>query len=152
MERVVGDAPPGQLDILERHAITHMVVEIEHIAKQHQRNDPNRQDHAQRAIAKTQQLAPAVGLQRQNGHREDHQHTLITNRRHQHAGYGHPEPAMAIGKQEQHQRECHKQRLGIGRNKVDGKGRKRHQPDPVARRIQILPQLPQAEEEERQHG
>ena len=129
-----------------------MMVEIEHVAKEHQRDHPDGQQHTQTTSTQGDHFTPAIGLQCQDPHGEDHQHPLIADRRHGHTGTGHPQPAMTIGKQEQHQRERHKQGFGVGRDKVDGKWREGHQPDAIAGRIQILPQLAQTEEKQRQYG
>ena len=150
VERIIKNAPPGQLDILEGKAVADMQMQVEHEAEQGERNHPQRQQHPPGAIAKAQQLPPAVGLQRQDHHREHHHHSQVARGSHQGACHTDPEPATPIGAQKYRQGKQQETRLGIGGDEVDGKGREGQQPDAKTRGLQILPQLAQTQEEQRQ--
>ncbi len=109
VQRAVHVTAPGHLDVLEGQRVTGEVIEIEHVGEQAERDHPEGEHHLEGALGEAEELAPAVGLQRQDQHREHHHHPQVAGGGDEDAEQGHHQPLLAIGEQEhpQHQRHEH---------------------------------------------
>ncbi len=134
--------------MLEGHRITGEVIEVEHVGKQAKGDHPEGEDHLEGALGEAEELAPAVSLQRQDQHREDHHHTQVAGGGDEYPEQRHHQPLLPVGKQEHPQHQRHKGRLGITGDKVGGEGGEGQQPD--AETCGVITQLELAQHQQHQ--
>ena len=134
--------------MLEGQGIPGEVIEIDHVGEEAEGNEPEGEHHLEGPLGEAEELAPAVGLQGQDQHREYHHHPQVAGGGDEDAEEGDHKPLFAVGEQEHSQHQGHEHGLGIAGDEIGGEGGEGQQPDPEAGGV--VPQLELAQHQQHQ--